>query len=99
MKHLHYGTLVLSIGDQLATTIENAAIAFMNEGRNAVWPISCYRDEREEVSVQLAFGPGIPFAITETWLTDDRPNPRHTDDSIGYIEAELDVLENESPDE
>lgn len=98
MKHLHYGTLVFAIADQLATTLETAAIAFMNEGRYSSWPISCYRDEREEISVQLTFGPGIPLAITETWLTDDRPNPRYTDDSIGYIEAELDALEREADD-
>ena len=95
MKHLHYGNLVFSIADQLAETIESAAVSFMNEGRSAVWPVACYRDDRDEVSVQIAFGPGIPFAISATWLSDDRQNPRYTDDSIAYIQDELDALERE----
>lgn len=92
MKHLHYANLVFSVSDALADTIEEAAIEFMNAGRSTVWPIACYRDDRDEVSVQIAFGPGIPFVLSGTWLADDRPDPRYTEDSIAYISAELDGL-------
>lgn len=99
MKHLHYDHLVISISDQLATMIEMAAVLHMNAGRYTVWPVAGYRDEREEISVQLVFGPGIPFAITDTWLPDDRPDARYTEDSIGYISAEHDSLEKDLDEE
>lgn len=95
MKHLHYGSLVIAISNELARTIEQAATELMQEGRYAVWPVAGYRDERDEVSVQLVFGPGLRFAITETWLPDDREDARHTADSIVYIEGERQGLENE----
>lgn len=94
MKHLHYDSLVIAISNQLAQTIEYAATELMQEGRYAVWPVAGYRDERDEVSVQLAFGPGLRFAITETWLPDERDDARHTADSIAYIEGERQALEN-----
>lgn len=93
MKHLHYGSLVIAISNQLAQTVEEAATEFMQAGRYAVWPVSGYRDERDEVSVQLAFGPGLRFAITETWLPDERGDARHTADSILYIDGEREALE------
>ncbi|MBD8583352.1 hypothetical protein IFT90_02135 [Frigoribacterium sp. CFBP 8766] len=93
MKHLHYDSLVIAISDRLAQTIEESATAFMQEGKYAVWPVAGYRDERDEVSVQLAFGPGLRFAITETWLPDERGAARHTADSIAYIEGERQSLE------
>lgn len=95
MKHLHYDSLVIAISDELAQTIETAALEFMHEGRHAIWPIAGYRDERDEVSVQLPFGPGLRFAITETWLPDQRDDARYTADSIAYIEGERQALENE----
>lgn len=95
MKHLHYDSLVIAISDQLAQTVEQSATEFMQEGRYAVWPIAGYRDERDEVSVQLAFGPGLRFAITETWLPDERDGARYTADSIAYIEGDRQSLENE----
>lgn len=95
MKHLHYDTLVIAISNQLAQTVEQSATEFMQEGRYAVWPIAGYRDERDEVSVQLAFGPGLRFAITETWLPDGREDARYTADSIAYIEGDRQALENE----
>lgn len=95
MKHLHYDSLVIAISDQLARTVEQSATEFMQEGRYAVWPIAGYRDERDEVSVQLAFGPGLRFAITETWLPDARDDARYTADSIAYIEGEREALEKE----
>jgi hypothetical protein len=95
MMHLHYDSLVIAISNQLAQIVEQAATEFMQEGRYAVWPIAGYRDERDEVSVQLAFGPGLRFAITETWLPDARDDARYTADSIAYIEGEQKALENE----
>lgn len=95
MKHLHYGSIVIAISDQLAQTFEAAAIELMAAGRSAVWPVSGYRDDREEVSIQLAVGPGIAFAITDTWLPDNRTPARHNSDSIEYIEAERNSLEKE----
>jgi hypothetical protein len=94
MKHLHYDNLVVAISDQLAQCIEESATIFMQEGRYAVWPVAGYRDERDEISVQLAFGPGLRFAITETWLPDERSDARHTADSIAYIDGERESLEN-----
>ncbi|MFB2554898.1 hypothetical protein [Herbiconiux liangxiaofengii] len=41
----------------------------------------------------MAVGPGIPFAITDTWLSDDRQPSRHDADSISYIEGEHESLE------
>lgn len=96
MKHLHYDSLVIAISNQLAQTIEQSAVELMQEGQYAVWPIAGYRDEREEVSVQLAFGPGLRFAITETWLPDARADARYTADSIAYIEGERQALENDA---
>jgi len=95
MKHLHYDSLVIAISDQLAQTVEHAATELMQEDRYAIWPIAGYRDERDEVSVQLAFGPGLRFAITETWLPDARDDARYTADSIAYIEGERESLEME----
>ena len=95
MKHLHYDSLVIAISDQLAQTVEQSATEFMQEGRYAVWPVAGYRDEWDEISVQLAFGPGLRFAITETWLPDERDDARYTADSITYIEGDRQSLENE----
>ncbi len=95
MKHLHYDSLVIAISDELAQTIEAAAFEFMHEGRHGIWPIAGYRDERDEVSVRLPFGPGLRFAITETWLPDQRDDARYTADSIAYIEGERQALESE----
>ncbi|MCH8560345.1 hypothetical protein [Nesterenkonia sp. DZ6] len=95
MKHLHYGSIVIAISDQLASTFETAAYDLMAAGRSAVWPVSGYRDDREEVSIQLAVGPGIAFAITDTWLPDERQPSRYDSDSIEFIDSEHDSLEKE----
>jgi len=99
VKHLHYGSIVIAISDQLATTFNDAAHDFMQAGRSAVWPVSGYRDDRDEVSIQLAIGPGIPFAITDTWIPDERPPARHDSSSIAYIQSEQESLEKEQADE
>jgi len=99
MKHLHYGSIVITISDQLASTIQTAAHDFMAAGRSAVWPVSGYRDDRDEISIQLAIGPGIAFAITDTWLPDEREPSRHDADSIAYIGGEHEALEKEQPSE
>lgn len=96
MKHLHYDSLVIAVSDQLAQTIERSAVELMQAGRYAVWPIAGYRDEREEVSVQLVFGPGLRFAVTATWLPDARADARYTADSIAYIEGDRQALENDA---
>lgn len=67
----------------------------MVAGRSAVWPVSGYRDDRDEISIQLAVGPGIAFAITDTWLPDERGPSRHDADSIAYIDGEHEALEKE----
>ena len=95
MKHLHYGSIVIAISDQLASTFQTAAHDFMAAGRSAVWPVSGYRDDRDEISIQLAVGPGIAFAITDTWLPDEREPSRHDADSIAYIDGEHEALEKE----
>jgi hypothetical protein len=95
MKHLHYGSIVIAISDQLASTFEAAAYDLMAAGRSAVWPVSGYRDDRDEVSVQLAIGPGIAFAITETWLPDERKPALHDSDSITFISSEHQSLDKE----
>lgn len=95
MKHLHYGSIVIAISDELARTFEVAAHEFMSAGRSTVWPVSGYRDDREEVSIQVAIGPGIPFAVTDTWLPDEREPSRHDSDSTAYIEGERASLEKE----
>lgn len=95
MKHLHYGSIVVAISDQLASTFETAAHDFMAAGRSTVWPVAGYRDDRDEVSIQVAVGPGISFAITDTWLPDERKPARYDLDSIEYIAAERDSLEKE----
>lgn len=95
MKHLHYANLVVAISDQLAGVIQEAAHLFMTEGKSSVWPVAGYRDEREEISVQLAFGPGIAFGITDPYLSDDRPPAQYDEDSIAYIDAERGSLEND----
>lgn len=93
MKHLHYGSIVVAISDQLASTFESAAHAFMAAGRSTVWPVAGYRDDRDEVSIQVAIGPGIAFAVTDTWLPDPREPARYDSDSISYITSELESLE------
>lgn len=95
MKHLHYGTLVIAISDQLASTFQEAAHDLVAAGRSAIWPVSGYRDDRDEVSIQLAVGPGIAFAITDTWLPDEREPARHDSDSISFISGEHESLEKE----
>ncbi|MGJ9424821.1 hypothetical protein ACHABX_03135 [Nesterenkonia halotolerans] len=95
MKHLHYGPIVIAISDQLALTFQRAAQELMAAGRSAVWPVSGYRDDREEMSIHLAVGPGIAFAVTDTWLQDDRPPSTHDSDSIAFIESEQESLEKE----
>ena len=95
MKHLHYGSIVIAISDQLASTFQTAAHDFMAAGRSAVWPVSGYRDDRDEISIQRAIGPGIAFAITDTWLPDEREPSRHDADSIAYIDGEHEALEKE----
>lgn len=95
MKHLHYGSIVIAISDQLASTFETAAYDFMAAGRSAVWPISGYRDDRDEISIQLAIGPGIAFAITDTWLPDERIPAHHDSDSIAFISGEHESFEKE----
>lgn len=99
MKHLHYGSIVIAISDQLASTFETAAHDLVAAGRSAVWPVAGYRDDRDEVSIQLAVGPGIAFAITDTWLPDEREPARHDSDSIEYIRGEHESLEKEQQDE
>ena len=98
MKHLYYAGHVLAVDDQVASAIQEGAAAFSNVGRNTTWPVACYRDEHEEV-VQMLIGPGIPILISDPWLADDRPAPKHTADSVDYITAETDALdvEDESP--
>lgn len=99
MKHLHYGSIVITISDQLAETFETAAHDLMAAGRSAVWPVSGYRDDRDEISIQLAVGPGIAFAITDTWLPDDRQPARHDSDSIAFIAGEHESLERDQSSE
>lgn len=95
MKHLHYGSIVIAISDQLASTFETAAAEFVAAGQSAVWPVSGFRDDREEIAIQLAIGPGIAFAITDTWLPDERQPSRYDSDSIEYIAGEQATLEKE----
>ncbi|WP_430648094.1 hypothetical protein [Agromyces sp. GXS1127] len=95
MKHLHYGSIVIAISDQLASTFEAAAYDLMAAGKSAVWPVSGYRDDRDEISIQLAIGPGIAFAITDTWLPDERQPARHDSDSIAFIRGEHESFEKE----
>ncbi len=87
--------MVITISDQLARTFETAATDLMAAGRSSVWPVSGYRDDRDEISIQVAVGPGIAFAITDTWLPDDREPSRHDADSIAYIDGEHESLEKE----
>ena len=98
MKHLYYAGHVLAVDDQVASAIQEGAAAFSNVGRNTTWPVACYRDEHEEV-VQMLIGPGIPILISDPWLADDRPAPKHSTDSADYITAETNALdvEDESP--
>lgn len=93
MKHLHYGSVVIAISNQLASTFETAAHDLMAAGRCTVWPVSGYRDDRDETSIQLAVGPGIAFAITDTWFPDEREPSRHDLDSIAFIAGEHESLE------
>lgn len=95
MKHLHYGSIVIAIWDTLASTFEQAACELIAAGRSAVWPVAGYRDDRDEVSIQLAIGPGIAFAITDTWLPDEREPAQHDLDSIAYIRDERESVEKE----
>lgn len=44
------------------------------------------------MSVQRGFGPGLRFAIIETWLPDARENARYTAHSVAYIESERRAL-------
>jgi len=94
MKQLHYASQVMAIGDQLAEAIERGAQEFANAGRSSVWPVACFRDEREEI-VQIMVGPSIPFLISPTWLPDDRDDPAHTDRSVEYIDDEISALDAE----
>lgn len=93
MKHLHYGAIVIAVSDQLASVFETAAHDLMAAGKSTVWPVAGYRDDRDEVSIQLAIGPGIPFAITDTWLPDAREPAGYDSDSIAFITAEHDSIE------
>jgi hypothetical protein len=99
MKHLYYGPVVIAISNQLASTFETAAHDLMAAGRSAVWPVSGYRDDRDEISIQLAVGPGIAFAITDTWLPDEREPSQHDSDSIAFITSEHESLEKEQLNE
>lgn len=96
VKHLHYAGQVLAVGNTLAQIIQDGAAQFANAGRSTTWPIACYRDEREDVA-QVLVGPGIPILITAPWLDDERSEPRHTNDSEGYITSEVDALESDDP--
>lgn len=95
MKNVHYGLQVLTVSQAVAEKLEQVLHAVLYENTSTVVPLAAWQDERE-VWAEVQVGPGISVMIADTWLPDDRPDPKKSAVCIELLEGIRALYEDQS---